>query len=207
MSLTRQCTRTSEEPVVFVHPAAICESQRVGEGTRVWPFAHILDGAVIGRDCNIGEHAYVEGGAEIGDRVVLKNQVLIWEGITIEDDVFVGPGTIFTNDRYPRSRGMSEASDRYARVEDWLLPTTVRRGASIGAGAIILAGVTIGRCAAIGAGAVVTRSVPDHRIVVGNPAHPAGWACSCGQTLGVCFECSRCSRRYVLNNDLLEQVQ
>jgi len=188
---------------VYVHPAAICESPHVGEGTRVWPFAHVLDGAIIGRCCNIGEQAYVEGGSRIGDRVVVKNQVMIWEGVTIEDEVFLGPGMIFTNDRFPRSRGLKEAAGRYADTEHWLTETTVRRGASIGAGAIVLAGVTIGRYASVGAGAVVTRDVPDHRIVVGNPARQVGWACICGLSLNEHLCCPSCQRRFDIRDNAL----
>ena len=179
---------------VFIHPGAICESRHVGEGTRVWAFAHVLKGAVIGRDCNIGDHVYVEGGAGIGDRVTVKNHVMIWDGVTVEDDVFLGPGMIFTNDRHPRSPRMLEASQRYERRENWLSPTLVRRGASIGAGAIILPGLTIGRYASVGAGAVVTHDVHDHQLVVGNPARVVGWVCVCGKPMHhrtVCLVCGR----------------
>ncbi len=198
MSVVTESGRTTVDSVVYVHPAAICESQRVGEGTRVWPFAHVLDGAVIGRDCNICEHAYVEGGATLGDRVIVKNQAMIWDGVAIEDDVFIGPGVAFTNDRYPRSRGLKETGHRYQQTENWLAPTTVRHGASIGAGAIVLAGVTIGQYASIGAGSVVTRDVPDHAIVSGNPARCVAWACSCGHPLGEHFSCPQCDRRFTL---------
>ena len=94
---------TMTETSVFVHPTAICEAADVGEGTRVWAFAHVLAGATVGCDCNIGDHAFIEGGAQVGDRVTIKNGVMVWEGVTIEDDVFCGPGVVFTNDRYPRS--------------------------------------------------------------------------------------------------------
>jgi acetyltransferase-like isoleucine patch superfamily enzyme len=134
---------------VYLHPTALCESSRVGGGTRVWAFAHVLDGAIIGRNCNIGDHAYVEGGVRMGDGVIVKNGVMLWDGVTLEDYVFVGPGAVFTNDRYPRSRHLPEAAERYNRREQWTIPTVVRRGASIGAGAVILCGVTIGSFATV----------------------------------------------------------
>ncbi len=168
---------------VRIHPTALCESQAIDSGTCIWAFCHILDGAVIGCNCNICDHVFIEGGARIGDRVVIKNQAMIWNGVTIEDDVFVGPGTVFTNDRRPRSRGLAASTARYACDDDWLVPTLVRTGASIGGGSVILPGLTIGRYAIVGAGAVVTKSVPDFAVVVGNPARQTAWACCCGQTV------------------------
>ncbi len=188
---------------IQIHPTALCESAQVGAGTRVWAFTHVLSGAVIGRDCNISDHVYVEGGARIGNRVTVKNQVMIWEGVTIQDDVFIGPGVIFTNDRYPRSRRLTAVAKRYDRKEEWLVFTTVRRGASIGAGAIILGGLTVGQYAGIGAGAVVTRDVPDHRMVVGNPARVVGWACICGVPLNNKFCCPRCERSFLVREGAL----
>jgi acetyltransferase-like isoleucine patch superfamily enzyme/dTDP-4-dehydrorhamnose 3,5-epimerase-like enzyme len=144
----------------FAHPQALVESNSVGDGTRVWAFAHILPRAVIGRDCNICDHTFIENDVVIGDRVTVKCGVQIWDGITLEDDVFVGPNATFTNDRFPRSRMIPE---RFLR-------TTVKRGATIGANATILPGLTIGERAMIGAGAVVTRDVPPNAVLVGNPA-------------------------------------
>ena len=131
----------------------------VGEGTRTYGFTRILPGAVIGRDCNICDFVLIEEGVRIGDRVTVKPGAHLWNGITIEDDVFIGPNATFTNDRYPRSRKWKQAER-----------TLVKRGASVGAGAVILPGVTIGAGAMVGAGAVVTRDVPDGATVVGNPA-------------------------------------
>ena len=144
----------------FAHPAALVESTRVGRGTRVWAFAHILPGAVIGEDCNICDHTFIEDDVVVGDRVTVKCGVQLWNGLRLEDDVFVGPNATFTNDPLPRSRQYLPSHPI----------TTVQRGASIGANATILPGLTIGRGAFVGAGAVVTRSVPANAVVVGNPA-------------------------------------
>lgn len=144
----------------FVHPSGLCESNRVGPGTRVWAFAHVLPGAVIGSDCNICDHVLVENDVIVGDRVTVKSGVQLWDGVRLEDDVFVGPNATFTNDRFPRSK-----------VPMVTLPRTrVRRGASLGANCTILPGVTIGAGAMVGAGAVVLDDVPPHTVVVGNPA-------------------------------------
>lgn len=144
---------------VFIHPQALCESTNIGEGTRIWAFAHILPGARIGKNCNICDGVFVENEVVIGDNVTIKCGVQVWDGITVEDNVFIGPNATLTNDMYPKSRN-----------ENWkLLRTVLRRGCSIGANATILPGVEIGEGAMIGAGAVVTESVPAHAVVVGNP--------------------------------------
>jgi acetyltransferase-like isoleucine patch superfamily enzyme len=150
---------------VFVHPQGLCESANVGARTRIWAFAHVLPGARIGADCNVCDHVFVENDVVVGDRVTLKCGVQLWDGVRLEDDVFVGPNATFTNDPFPRSRRRPE---RFAT-------TLVRAGASIGANATILPGLTIGAGAMIGAGAVVVRSVPPLAIVVGNPARIVGY--------------------------------
>jgi acetyltransferase-like isoleucine patch superfamily enzyme len=189
---------------VFVHPAAICEAAVVGSGTRIWAFAHILEDAVVGRDCNICDHVFVENGACLGDRVTVKNGVMIWNGVTLEDEVFCGPGVIFTNDRHPRSGRMPEVACRYRRPENWLVPTVVRRGATIGAGAIIICGVTVGRYASVAAGAIVTRNVPDHGLMMGQPARRSGWVCICGVPLNANLVCPQCGRRHHARHDSIE---
>ena len=151
--------------VPFVHPQGICESKNVGAGTRVWAFAHVLPGANIGRDCNICDHVVVENDVTLGDRVTVKCGVQLWDGIHLEDDVFVGPNATFSNDPFPRSKVRPE---RFAT-------TRVRSGASIGANATILPGLEIGSFAMVGAGSVVTRSVPTRAIAVGNPARIVGY--------------------------------
>lgn len=175
------------DPSVFVHPHGLCESDLVGPGTRIWAFAHVLTGARIGSDCNVCDHAFVEGGASVGDRVTIKNAVLIWDRVTIEDDVFLGPNMVFTNDLRPRAA--------VKKGRDQLLPTLVRRGATIGANATIVCGVTIGEYAMVAAGAVVISDIPAYALVVGTPARAIGWVCECGGTLNPDLTCT-CNRRY-----------
>ena len=149
----------------FVHPQALCESNEIGEGTRIWAFAHVLSGAQIGRDCNVCDGVFIEGNVVVGDRVTVKCGVQLWDGVRLHNDVFVGPNATFTNDLFPRSR----------RYPEKFLETVVESGASIGANATILPGLRIGSGAMVGAGAVITRSVPPNAIVVGNPARIVGY--------------------------------
>jgi len=144
---------------VFVHDRALVETDLIGAGSRIWAFAHVMSGARIGVDCNICDHTYIEGDVVIGDRVTIKSGVFLWDGLRVEDDVFIGPQATFTNDRFPRSRCAFD-----------LQITTICRGASIGAGAVVLPGVVVGERAMVGAGSVVTRDVPSDALVVGNPA-------------------------------------
>lgn len=148
-----------------VHPQGLCETGQVGPRTRIWAFAHVLPGARLGADCNICDHVFIENDVVVGDRVTVKSGVQLWDGIRIEDDVFVGPNATFTNDRFPRSKQYLQSYPA----------TVVRAGASIGANATILPGLTIGQGAMVGAGAVVLRSVPPLAIVVGNPARIIGY--------------------------------
>lgn len=150
---------------VFVHPNALVETSDVGDGTRVWAFAHLLPNARIGRDANICDHVFVENDVVLGDRVTVKSGVQLWDGLRAEDDVFIGPNATFANDRFPRSKQHPER----------FLTTTLCRGCSIGAGATVLGGRTIGAGAMVGAGAVVTRDVPPFSIVTGNPARIRGY--------------------------------
>jgi acetyltransferase-like isoleucine patch superfamily enzyme len=181
----------------FAHPQALVDTEEIGERTRVWAFAHVMAGALVGSDCNLGEHAFVETGARIGNHVTVKNGVSVWAGITVEDNVFLGPHCVLTNDPNPRA---------YIRkTADELVPTLIRANATIGANATILCGVTIGRYAFIGAGTVVLRSVPDYGLMVGNPALQIGWMCVCAHRLpfpaqtgaGANCQCSHCGRSFI----------
>lgn len=147
-----------------IHPSADVQSKEIGAGSTVWQFCVVLGGARIGRDCNINAQCFIENDVRVGDRVTVKCGVQLWDGITLEDDVFIGPNVSFANDKYPRSKAYPESFQR----------TVVQRGASIGANATILGGVTIGAGALIGAGSVVTRDVPAGELWVGNPARSRG---------------------------------
>jgi len=144
----------------YQHPQSLCESNAIGENTRIWAFSHVLPKAVIGSDCNICDHVFIENDVVVGNNVTIKSGVQLWDGLRIEDDVFIGPNATFTNDRFPRSKQYPEAFPN----------TFIKKGASIGANATILPGITIGEGAMVGAGAVVTQSVPAGTLVVGNPA-------------------------------------
>lgn len=154
----------SDKPF-FAHPNALVESQNIGRNTRVWAFAHVLPGAVLGEDCNVCDQVFIENDVIVGDRVTIKCGVQLWDGITLEDDVFVGPNATFTNDPFPRSKQYPESFTR----------TVIRKGASIGANATILPGLTIGQYSMVGAGTVVTKDVPPFAIVAGNPARIIGY--------------------------------
>jgi UDP-2-acetamido-3-amino-2,3-dideoxy-glucuronate N-acetyltransferase len=180
------------EVAPFVHPNALCETISVGPRTRIWAFAHVLPGAVIGSDCNVCDHAFIEGRVRVGNRVTVKNGVQLFDGVTVDDDVFLGPNCIFTNDPTPRAAIKKPPAS--------LLPTSVRTGATIGANATIVCGVAIGAHAFVGAGAVVIRPVPNHALVVGSPARQIGWMCSCGTRLDDSLICS-CGAAYQFVSD------
>jgi acetyltransferase-like isoleucine patch superfamily enzyme/dTDP-4-dehydrorhamnose 3,5-epimerase-like enzyme len=163
--MTQSTNSVAAPPGVFVHPNGLLETDQVGEGTRVWAFAHVLPGALIGRDANICDHVFIENDVVLGDRVTVKCGVQLWDGLRAEDDVFIGPNATFANDSFPRSKAQPEEFET----------TVLRRGCSVGAGATVLPGVTIGSEAMVGAGAVVTRDVPPFAIVVGNPAVITGY--------------------------------
>ena len=158
----------------YAHPTAIVESDSIGEGTKIWHFVHIREGAKIGKNCNIGKGVYIDRDVEIGNNVKIQNFVSIYKGVKIEDDVFIGPSATFTNDLYPRA---------FSWYDDKIVPTLVKRGASIGANSTILCGVTIGEYAMVGAGSVVTKDVPPFALVYGNPAVLKGFVCYCGMKL------------------------
>jgi len=162
------------DAAVLIHPQALIDQHaKIGSGTRVWAFAHVLKGAEVGRDCNICDHTFIEGKVRLGNRVTLKCGVFLWDGLIVEDDVFIGPAAVFVNDSRPRSRN----------VQWKCAATLLRKGCSIGGNATILGGLTVGRFAMVGAGAVVTRDVADFALVAGNPARFRRWLCRCGQNL------------------------
>ncbi len=170
------------DPTARVHPTADVEADvAVGPRTSVWHRAQIRTGARIGAECVVGRDAFIDEGVAIGDRVKIQNAALVYHGVTVEDGVFIGPNAILTNDRFPRA---ITATGELARADDWAVsPIVLRHGCSIGAGAVVVAGIDVGRFATVGAGAVVTRAVPDHALVVGNPARRLGWVCACGARL------------------------
>lgn len=156
---------TEDTDKASIHSDARCESKKIGRGTRIWAFARVLPEAVIGEDCNISDHTFIENDVIVGNRVTVKCGVQLWDGVRLADDVFVGPNATFTNDPFPRSRAYPAEFPK----------TIVHQGASIGANATVLPGLEIGRNAMVGAGAVVTRSVPPNAIVAGNPARIRGY--------------------------------
>ena len=191
------------DPTAIVSPEAI-----IGAGTRIWQHCQVREGVELGEGCIIGKGVYIDAGVKLGRHVKVQNGVSIYTGVTLEEGVFCGPHCVFTNDRYPRAinpDGSLQAAD------DWVeVPTLVRKGASIGANAVIVCGNTIGRWAMIGAGAVVTSDVPNFALVYGNPAQLAGFVCRCGTklekrqpyddaALKVSLQCSECGEKIEIN--------
>jgi acetyltransferase-like isoleucine patch superfamily enzyme len=190
----------------FVHAAALVETQDVGARTRIWAFAHVMAGARVGADCNICDHAFIESGAVLGNNVTVKNGVAVWCGVTVEDNVFLGPNCVLTNDRNPRA---------YIKKGSGALEhTRLCANATIGANATIVCGITIGRYAFVAAGAVVTQSVPDYGLVVGVPARQIGWMCACANRLPLqvsaemhsVISCPHCHLRLVRTNGGLRSL-
>ena len=190
----------------YVHPTAIVEqTARIGDSTKVWHFVHVREDAEIGRECVLGHSVYVGKGVKIGNRVKLENRATVYGGVKIEDDVFVGPHVTFTNDLYPRSHS-----------PDWkIVPTLVKKGASIGASTVVICGLTIGEYAMIGAGSVVTKDIPPHALIYGNPAKIRGFVCKCGKRLtkeeerqkDVLMVCSVCDEKYEIPKEEYAKLQ
>jgi UDP-2-acetamido-3-amino-2,3-dideoxy-glucuronate N-acetyltransferase len=189
----------------FIHESSYVDAgATIGDDTKIWHFCHVMPGAVIGSRCSLGQNVVVSPGCRIGDNVKNQNNVSIYTGVVLEDDVFCGPSMVFTNVVNPRSH--FPRRDEYRR-------TLVRRGASVGANATVVCGVTLGRYCFVGAGAVVTRDVPDFALVFGNPARMRGWVCWCGTKLeggsgSAPFDasCSACGRRYCGQDHVLHEL-
>ncbi len=180
----------------FVHESSyVDEGASIGPGSKIWHFCHIQKGARLGENCTLGQNVNVATNVKIGRGVKIQNNVSVYEGVELEDFVFCGPSMVFTNDLTPRSK-YPKGSDRYRK-------TLVRYGATIGANATILSGITIGRWAMIAAGAVVTRDVLDYALMAGVPAKRIGWACECGAVLKGKLECAHCRRVYRIEGDNL----
>jgi UDP-2-acetamido-3-amino-2,3-dideoxy-glucuronate N-acetyltransferase len=177
------------------HPTAIIDrGVSIGAGTRIWHFSHILGNSVIGEGCNLGQNVVVGPDVKIGNGCKIQNNVSVYKGVTLEDDVFCGPSMVFTNVLTPRA---------FINRKNEFLPTLVRTGASIGANATIVCGVTIGRYAMIGAGAVITSDVPDFALMTGVPARRTGWVSRSGDRLSQALVCPRTGERYVLQENRL----
>ena len=186
------------EKDVFIHTNALVETNCIGRSTRIWAYVHVLHGAVIGSDCNICDFVFIENDVVLGNNVTVKSGVQLWDGLRIEDDVFIGPNVTFVNDIYPRSKQYLEKFPK----------TTLKRGASIGANSVILAGLEIGKHAMIGAGAVVTKPVGDYHLVLGNPAIHKGFVCQCGAPVDCSndltweYSC-RCGLQYIISDSMM----
>jgi UDP-2-acetamido-3-amino-2,3-dideoxy-glucuronate N-acetyltransferase len=182
---------------VFVHESAyVDEGAQIGAGTKVWHFAHVNPGAVIGERCSLGQNVVVMNDVKIGNNVKIQNNVSVYDAVELEDDVFCGPSMVFTNVINPRSH--VPRKDEYRK-------TLVKRGASIGANATIVCGVTLGEYSFVGAGSVVTTDIPAYALVVGVPAKRIGWMCYCGERLDS-MTCSACGKKYIDKGDTIERV-
>ena len=173
---------------IYIHPTAeVSDKANIGDGTKIWNNAQVREDCIIGENCIISKNDYIDTKVVMGNRVKVQNNVNIYHGVTIEDDVFLGPSMTFTNDLFPR------AFNAKWRITE----TLVKKGASIGANATIICGVTIGEYATVGSGSVVTKNVPSHGLVVGNPARQIGWVCECGYKLNNDYVCNECGKIYV----------
>jgi len=177
---------------IFIHPTAeVSDCANIGDGTKIWNLAQVREECIIGENCIISKNVYIDTKAVLGNRVKVQNNVNVYHGVTVEDDVFLGPSMTFTNDLYPR-----------AFNNNWkITKTSVKKGASIGANATIVCGVTIGEFAMVGSGSVVTKDVATHALVVGNPARQIGWVCECGFKLNDECHCTECGKTYDLEID------
>ena len=189
-------------PELFFHSTAFIDpGASIGTGTRIWHFCHIMPAAIIGNNCNLGQNVFVDNNVAIGNGVKIQNNVSVYNGVQIEDDVFIGPSVVFTNVINPRS---------FIERKNEFKPTLVKKGASIGANATILCGISIGEYAMIGAGAVVTKDVAAFALVVGNPGRQAGWVSEAGERLHIqennIATCKITTQQYILNGQQLQKI-
>ena len=184
-------------PKAYIHPQALVDDAvQLGDDTKVWAFAQIMNGVTVGDNCSISGGCFLEGGCNIGSRVTIKNGCLIWDGVSIANDCFIGPNVTFTNDKEPRSPRMELARERYSQPENWRVETQIEQGVSIGAGSIILPGVRIGEYTLIGAGSLITKDVPSHSLCYGYPAKPMGKVCKCGKRKNNESHCEKCGYQF-----------
>lgn len=190
----------------MIHESAYVENAEIGDGTKIWHFAHVRNGARIGKNCNIGKGVYIDTNVEIGKNCKIQNFATIYQGVKTGNDVFIGPHVCFTNDTHPRA---------FIWTEERLVKTVVKDGASIGANATIIAGVTIGKYAMVGAGAVVTKNVPNHGLVIGNPARLKDFVCECGIKLQkdtkrkdlILLKCPKCGKEVGVDKNIYKEIE
>jgi acetyltransferase-like isoleucine patch superfamily enzyme len=184
---------------VFIHPLSDVKSEQIGLGTKIWQYVIILEKAKIGNNCNINAHCFLENDVELGNNVTVKCGVYIWNGLRIEDDVFIGPNVTFTNDIYPRSKKYPSSYPK----------TIISKGASIGANSTLLCGISVGKYSLIGAGSVVTKDIMPYSICYGNPCTFKGYICACGTPLlggDEIFTCKKCNCRYQKRDGILTSL-
>lgn len=191
-----------EEKEYFVHESSyVDEPCKIGKGTKIWHFSHIMKNCEIGEDCNIGQNVVISPDVVLGNNVKIQNNVSVYTGVICEDDTFLGPSCVFTNVINPRS--FISRKDEYRK-------TVVKKGASIGANSTIVCGHDIGRYAFVGAGSVVTKDVPDYALVVGNPARVKYYVCECSEKMNFnkdnYFKCPKCGKEYIINNEVVERM-
>lgn len=195
----------SEAKPPFVHPSAeVAEDASIGDGTYLWHNVQVMRGAKVGSNCKLGKNVYVDFGVEIGSNVKIQNGISVYKGVTVGDDVLLGPHMVFTNDLYPRA-----FNDEYE-----IVPTKIERGASVGANATIICGVTLGEYCMVGAGSVVASDVPSYALVVGNPARVIGYVCACGQRLSLDYkskskeeaQCEKCGKQFRIEASQLSVI-
>jgi acetyltransferase-like isoleucine patch superfamily enzyme len=180
----------------MIHPTADVQSSKIGKDTTIWQFCVVLKDAVIGSNCNVNAHCLIENDVIVGNNVTIKSGVQLWDGLCIDDNVFIGPNVTFTNDFLPRSKQYPEK----------FLSTHIKKGASLGANATVIGGITIGEYAMIGAGSVVTKAIPAYTLWYGNPAVFKGYVCECGSKLDATLVCSKCALEYKKNGNSLSRI-